>query len=141
LDFIAIALCFNFGFVRVGDSYLNLVLWGYRPEIRLKRLNVWISLWLPYAAILVCEGRGHSRLGYHFLVSKGKRIFLGNFTCFVCLDLYCKAYFGSYLHFIHHIHYINKVNLDRIGPSKISFWFLKGHLGVLSYFLTLGSRN
>ena len=84
---------------------------------------------------------GHSRLRYSFWVSNGKRTFLENFTCLVCLDLYCETYFWSYLHFILHIEYTNKVNLEGIGSSKISFWFLKGHLGVLSYFLTLGSRN
>jgi len=31
--------------------------------------------------------RGHSRLGYYFWVSNGKRTFLDNFTCLVCLDL------------------------------------------------------
>jgi hypothetical protein len=75
---------------------------------------------------------GHSRLRYYFWVSNGKRTFLDNFTCLVCLDLYCEAYFGSYLHFILHIEYTYTVNLEGIGSSKISFWFLKGHLGVLS---------
>ena len=64
---------------------------------------------------------GHSRLGHYFWVSNGKRIFLDNFTCLVCLDLYCEAYFGSYLHFILHIEYTDKVNLEGIGSSKISF--------------------
>jgi hypothetical protein len=84
---------------------------------------------------------GHSRLRYYFWVSNEKRTFVDNFTCLVCLDLYCEAYFGSYLHFIFHIEYTDKVNLEGIGSSKISFWFLKGHLGVLSYLFTLGSRN
>jgi hypothetical protein len=88
-----------------------------------------------------CHIGGHSRLRYSFWVSNGKRTFLDNFTCLVCLDLYCETYFGSYLHFILHIEYTNKVNLEGIGSSKISFWFLKGRLGVMSYFLTLGSRN
>ena len=69
--------------------------------------------------------RGHSRLRYSFWVSNGKRTFLDNFTCLVCLDLYCEAYFGSYLHFILHIEYTNKVNLEGIGSSKISFWLSK----------------
>jgi hypothetical protein len=64
---------------------------------------------------------GHSRLGYYFWVSNGKRTFLDNFTCLVCLDLYCEAYFGSYLQFILHIEYTDKVNLEGIGSSKISF--------------------
>ena len=75
---------------------------------------------------------GHSRLGYSFWASNGLRTFLHNFTCLVCLDLYCETYFGSFLHFILHIEYTDKVNLEGIGSSKISFWFLKGHLGVLS---------
>ena len=75
---------------------------------------------------------GQSRLGYYFWVSNGLRTFLDNFTCLVCLDLYCEAYFGSYLHFILHIEYTYKYKLEGIGPSKISFWFLKGHLRVLS---------
>jgi hypothetical protein len=54
-------------------------------------------------------------------MSNGKRTFLDNFTCLVCLDLYCEAYFGSYLHFILHIKYTDKVILDGIGSSKISF--------------------
>jgi hypothetical protein len=65
--------------------------------------------------------RGHSRLGYSFWASNGKRTFLDNFTCLVCLDLYCEAYFGAYLHFILHIEYTNKVNLEGIGSSMISF--------------------
>jgi hypothetical protein len=56
--------------------------------------------------------RGHSRLGYSFWASNGKRTFLDNFTCLVCLDLYCEVYFGAYLHFILHIEYTNKVNLE-----------------------------
>jgi hypothetical protein len=64
---------------------------------------------------------GHSRLGYYFWVSNGKKTFLDNFTCLVCLDLYCEAYFGSYVHFILHIEYTDKVNLEGIGSSKISF--------------------
>jgi len=83
----------------------------------------------------------HSQSGYYFWPSNGKRTFLDNFTCLVCLDLYCEAYFGSYLHFILHIEYIDKVNLEGIGSSKISFWFLKGHSGQLSSLFTLGSRN
>ena len=55
---------------------------------------------------------GHSRLGYYFWVSNGLRIILDNFTYLVCLDLYCGAYFGSYLHFILHIEYTDKVNLE-----------------------------
>jgi hypothetical protein len=64
---------------------------------------------------------GHSRLRYFCWVSNGKRTFLDNFTCLVCLDLYCEACFGSYVHFILHIEYTNKVNLEGIGSSKISF--------------------
>ena len=71
--------------------------------------------------------RGHSRLGYSFWASNGLRIFLHNFTCLVCLDLYYEAYFGSFLHVILHIEYTDKVNLEGIGSSKISFSFLKGH--------------
>ena len=78
----------------------------------------------------------HSRLMYSFWTSNGKRIFLENFTCLVCLDLYCKTYFGSNLHFILLMEYIDKVILERIGSSKLSFSFLKGRLGVMSYFLT-----
>jgi hypothetical protein len=37
------------------------------------------------------------------------------------MDLYCGAYFGSYLHFILHIEYNDKVNLEGIGSSMISF--------------------
>ena len=69
--------------------------------------------------MLICGGI--SRLGYYFWVSNGKVIFLDNFTCLVCLDLYYEAYFGSYLHFILHIEYTDKVNLEGIGSSKISF--------------------
>ena len=47
--------------------------------------------------------------------------YLDNFTYLVCLDLYCGAYFGSFLHFILHIEYTDKVNLEGIGSSKISF--------------------
>jgi hypothetical protein len=65
--------------------------------------------------------RGHSRLGYSFWASNGKRTFLDNFTCLVCLDLYCETYFGAYLHFILHIVYTNEVNLEGIGSYKISF--------------------
>jgi len=65
--------------------------------------------------------RGHLRLGYYFWVSNGLRTILDNFTYLVCLDLYCGAYFGSYLHFIIHIEYTDKVNLKGIGSSKISF--------------------
>ena len=83
----------------------------------------------------------HSRLRYSFWVSNGKRTFLENFTCLVCLDLYCEKYFGSYLHFILLMEYTDKVILEGIGSSKVSFSFLKGRLGVLSYFLTFGSRN
>ena len=64
---------------------------------------------------------GHSRLGYYFWVSNGLSTILDNFTYLVCLDLYCGAYFGSYLHFILHIEYTDKVNLEGIGSSKISF--------------------
>ena len=64
---------------------------------------------------------GHSWLGYYFWVSNGLRTILDNFTYLVCLDLYCGAYFGSYLHFILHIEYTDKVNLQGIGSSKISF--------------------
>ena len=64
---------------------------------------------------------GHSRLGYYFWVCNGKRTFFDIFTCLVCLDLYCEAYFRSYLHFILHIEYTDKVNLEGIGSSKISF--------------------
>src|ERR1700738_3964602 len=67
----------------------------------------------------------HSQSGYYIWPSNGKRIFLDNFTSLVCLDLYCEAYFGSYLHFILHIEYIDKVNLEGIGSSKISFDSLK----------------
>jgi hypothetical protein len=63
----------------------------------------------------------HSRVGYYFWVSNGLRTFLDNFICLVCLDLYCEAYFGSYLHFIFHIEYTYKVNLEGIGSSMISF--------------------
>jgi hypothetical protein len=75
---------------------------------------------------------GHSRSGYYFWVSNGLRIFLDNFTYLVCLNLYCGPHFGSYLHFILHIEYTDKVYLQGIGSSKISFWFFKGHSGVLS---------
>ena len=34
--------------------------------------------------------RGLSRLGYYFWVSNGKRNFLDNFTCLVCLDCIVK---------------------------------------------------
>ena len=89
------------------------------------------SLMMGNVPLAYREG-GHSRLRNYFWVSNGRRIFLDNFTCLVCLDLYCKAYFGSYLHFILHIEYTYKVNLEGIGSSKLSFWFLKWHLGVLS---------
>jgi hypothetical protein len=91
--------------------------------------KLWCNLW------------GHSRLGYYFWASNGLRTILDNFTYLVCLDLYCGAYFGSYLHFILHVEYTDKVNLQGIGSSKISFWFLKGHSWVLSKLFTLGSRN
>ena len=71
-------------------------------------------------------------MGYYFWVSNGKNTFLDNFTCLVCLDLFCEAYFGSCLHFILHIEYNDKVNLEGIGSSKISFEFLKGHSRVMS---------
>jgi hypothetical protein len=51
------------------------------------------------------------------LMEKG--FFKNNFTCLVGLDLYCEAYFGSYLHFILHIEYTDKVNLEGIPSSKI----------------------
>ena len=50
-----------------------------------------------------------------------KEFFKDNFICLVCLDLYCEAYFGSYLHFILHIEYTDKVNLEGVGSFKISF--------------------
>ena len=69
----------------------------------------------------IFHGRGHSRLAYHFWVSNGLRTILDNFIYLVCLNLYCEAYFGSYLHFILHIEYTDKVNSEGIGSSKISF--------------------
>ena len=39
---------------------------------------------------LFCNG-GHSQLGDYFCVFNGKMTFLDNFTCLVCLDLYCEA--------------------------------------------------
>jgi hypothetical protein len=70
---------------------------------------------------VTCYTRVHSRLGYYFWVSNGLRTFFDNFTYLVCMDLYCGAYFGSYLHFILHIEYNDKVNLQGIGSSMISF--------------------
>jgi hypothetical protein len=58
--------------------------------------------------------RGHSRLGYYFWVSNGKMTFLDNVTCLVCFDLYCEAYFGSYLHFILHIEYTDNYRWSNI---------------------------
>ena len=65
---------------------------------------------------------GHSWLGNYIWLSNGKNTFLDNFTCLVCFDLYCEAYFGSYLHFILHIEYTDKVNFEGVGSCKISFW-------------------
>ena len=65
------------------------------------------------------EGIHGRRTTFGCLTEKG--FVLDNFTCLVCLDLYCEAYFGSYLHFILHIEYTDKVNLEEIGSSKISF--------------------
>ena len=59
----------------------------------------------------------------------------------LCLDLYCVAYFGSYLHLVFHNEYTDTINLQGIGLSKISFWFLNVHLWLLSGLLTLGIRN
>ena len=69
----------------------------------------------------VFRGWGHSQLGYYFWMYNGLRTFLDNIICLVCLDLYCGAYFGSYLHSILHIEYTDKVNLEGIGSSKILF--------------------
>jgi hypothetical protein len=63
----------------------------------------------------------HSRLGYYFWVSNGLRTFFDNFTYLVCMDMYCGAYFGSYLLFILHIEYNDKVNLQGTWSSMISF--------------------
>jgi hypothetical protein len=79
---------------------------------------------LPDFVVVVVPTLGervHSRLGYYFWVSNGLRTFFDNFTYLVCMDLYCGAYFGSYLHFILHIEYNDKVNLEGIGSSMISF--------------------
>jgi hypothetical protein len=83
------------------------------------------------ARLLVKNGHQHKFIqpflgGIHswgttFWVSNGLRTILDNFTYLVCLDLYCGAYFGSYLHFILHIEYTDKVDLEGIGSSKILF--------------------
>jgi hypothetical protein len=76
-----------------------------------------VILW----CVFPCEVDGglfywvHSRSGYDFWVSNKLRTFFDNFTYLVCMELYCGAYFGSYLHFIFHIEYNDKVNLQGIG--------------------------
>ena len=59
----------------------------------------------------------------------------------VCLDLYCGAYFGSYLHLIFLDQYNNQVIVQGLGLSKILFWFLHNYLLLLAEQLTLGLRN
>ena len=94
--------------------------------------HIWMTFYGSLWQYIFWSLWGHSQLGYYFWVSTGLRIVLDNFTYFVCLNLYCGAYFGSYLHFILHIEYTDKVNLEGIRSSKTSFWF-KGVVKIVHF--------